>query len=269
MACASGRSFPFEFALCAARMSRKCFVEGNVAAGKTTLLAGLEKRGHRVVTERVDEFAEELAAVYEAPCGEHVMRLQTKIAHLCNESTSQADLGPVDTVVVFERSAFSTWGLFGAYYAARGLLSSEDISTLRHLDEGARGAWVYLSTPPLTCAARAARRARAAERDMCPQLIHDLHAVHEAVLNPRGAVPRAASPVLLPSGAWLVDGAQSAEGIVRDVEACLHSLADANATPCALDSFATTQKGKTDIAASATRLGSACGALDSHTFCSS
>ena len=76
-------------------MARKCFVEGNVGVGKSTLLDTLRGRGFLVVSERVAEFTDELAAFYEEPCPERAMRLQTRIATLCKESACPSTNPPM------------------------------------------------------------------------------------------------------------------------------------------------------------------------------
>jgi deoxyadenosine/deoxycytidine kinase len=183
-------------------------VEGNIAAGKSTLLAGLAARGFSVLREPVDAWtapldgapggASMLSLLYAEPSryafAFQAFALVTRLSAL-REALDGAAGGPL----ICERSHDSDRRVFAGALREEGAFSAADAAAydafsaatdaaLRPLGLGAP-LRIYLRTPAAECYARLQRRARPGEEPVSPEYLTRLEARHDAwLLREPGAV---------------------------------------------------------------------------------
>ena len=97
------------------------FIEGNISAGKSTLLATVRDiPGISVATfeEDVANFSQELKQFYENPSSKTCMNLQQCILRICRQVLASARtlMQTENTVILAERSAMSSAAIFAAAY---------------------------------------------------------------------------------------------------------------------------------------------------------
>jgi deoxyadenosine/deoxycytidine kinase len=197
-------------------------LQGGIAAGKTTLLQALAQLGgFKTYAEDVESFSQELSSFYAARTRRTCMELEIKVMDFCEathkEATRAMD-GEGCGVVVLERSAYSSWQIFGDLYKEDGLLTGDDVRELRR--RAARGqqenVMIYLQTSPETCRERAAERQRREEGALDVKTFDALHEIHERYLNPRGVQTTPGRPDISHC-VVIVCGEQPTDDVARDV----------------------------------------------------
>lgn len=168
-------------------MVRIYTVDGNIGAGKSTVLQVLQRRGYTVLLEPIDVWAKYLAAAYSNdPKG--VLRLQLAVwRDRCMKPPRplehDTDKNPSPGVVFMERSAMFQLRTFVLANYERGRLDNLDMDLLTSLYESIE--WTpevmfYLRVLPGICARRVKQRGRAYEHDI-HEYIEQLHEKHEVV----------------------------------------------------------------------------------------
>ena len=181
---------------------RLVLVEGNISAGKSTLLGELEIRGYTVLYEDVAKFAPELERFYVELSRDACWNLQRKIVEECAGSAlslvelaysagTVAETNKKDDVIFVERSSYSSAAIFGEVNKEAGLLAESDVVELRRRHEAIRYVLAaafpetitaYLRTSPSECRIRATSRARREEKEIEASLFVRVHEKHDAVL---------------------------------------------------------------------------------------
>ena len=199
-------------------------LDGNIAAGKSTLGAELARRGHTVVCEDVEGWESALTKFYKEPSRWSFL-LQTKIlasmrdAYERHRMPSAAD-GP--SVIFFERSPQSSL-IFVEESQTAGHLDEDEYATF--MDLHARLGWradhaLWVDTPVGICAERMARRGRAAEADVDVAYLTRLNARYAAAIH-AGRLARTFSRL---------DGRRTTAALADEVECLVSSAAVASAT---------------------------------------
>ena len=193
------------------------YIEGNIAAGKSTLLRELHLQGYACCEEDISSFAEQLATFYDNPSQEAALALQLSVIRSCRAQQQYARDSGADVIFV-ERSCFSSWAIFAEFYHHVGLLTRRDVELLRSEAEDRNGVVVYLRTQPSHCIARAQGRNRREETNLNDTTILQLHEWHERALATR---PDHVSAVIV------VDGENAPCDVARQVLAAITGSAAA------------------------------------------
>ena len=180
-------------------------VEGNIGAGKSTVLKHLEGAGYDVVAEPVHLWTHHLTGLYAsadtqawslpmqslAMCTRTEMLVaglkRTKGQHGHNGQNGQN--GCHARVVCVERSSKS------AHIFARATLQGRDTDAFQRLSDryddavanafeetsAREAATIYLRADPTTCGQRVAARSRTSESGLSPEYLKRIHDEHEAM----------------------------------------------------------------------------------------
>jgi deoxyadenosine/deoxycytidine kinase len=165
-------------------MAKLVFVEGNVGAGKSTVLGELQDRGFAVFGEPIEVWTEHLARVYHDDAWGlpmHYLALTTHVETILQAARLAKTL---ETTVVVERSFQSVdvfarndpnlarddayWGVHAMY---RRLLADELVGVQQH--------HVYLRASPKVCAERVRARGRPGEDGIDLAYLTTLHRFHD------------------------------------------------------------------------------------------
>lgn len=137
-------------------MPRIC-IEGNIGTGKSTLLARLEKDGHVVIPEAVDEWRGWLELFYKEP-KRWAFSFQMKVL-ACFARIDQED-------AIVERSPLSNRHVFAQMLYNQGCMSEKEWNVFRQyhsLVSWKPHAIIYIKTSPETCYRRIQERRRPGE----------------------------------------------------------------------------------------------------------
>ena len=168
------------------------FVEGNIAAGKTTLLRRLvtvdDLRGKiATVEEPIDDFRYELDEFNRAPNAGSAYALQVKIIDLIEIILQLINRSTSSRIPVLERSTFSAVNIFSKLLYDSDLLSIEDYSHLRTRHDAILEKmshhtlnFVYLVSSPSRCAMQAQQRGRPEEANLTLEYLTAIHEAHES-----------------------------------------------------------------------------------------
>ncbi len=143
-----------------------CCVDGNIGAGKSTVLSELRRRGYYVFQEPLDEWGVYLDAFYKDPT-KHGFILQ--IAILCSMINEYKKMMEAPTKLVFvERSPASSI-IFSRHMHSIGFLSEMELKTVERLY--GQLAWtptlsLFLGVPVPTCFERMHMRGRECEKGL-------------------------------------------------------------------------------------------------------
>ena len=108
------------------------YIEGNIAAGKTTLLNKLGDLGYDVIPEPVQEWKRALAIFYAEPTPTHAMALQTTILTSIYLNIFEKIKTAKDNVLIFERSLDSV-ELFTTHLFNQGKLTQNQAQLVQNL----------------------------------------------------------------------------------------------------------------------------------------
>lgn len=230
-------------------------VEGNIGAGKSTLVAALQRRAAAaaaggaqdvlVLQEPVGEWTAPLAALSEDGDGQprsmlqafyestnpdrHAFAFQMYVLLSRLRQGRHADAKAV-RAVVSERSVDSSVHVFGRAMRASGELDAMQLAVLTSWADEARELGlgppeldlvVYLRVLPETCAARTARRARPGEQAVTPGRLSRLHDAHDRWADELRAAGRR---VLVLDGS--AEGMEAVEAMADEVMAAVEAAAD-------------------------------------------
>lgn len=173
-------------------------IEGNIAAGKTTLGAALAASGEFVfIPEPVERwqsgFAANLLGRFYTDMGRWAFTLQ--IGAFITRAQALADLPAVrDRAVVFERSVFCDRHVFAKNLHAQGFMDDTEWAVYCHFWDSLKDsvpqpdAILYLRTPAAECFRRLQVRGRAEEKGVSLAYLEQLEAHHDEWLrNPAQA----------------------------------------------------------------------------------
>jgi deoxyadenosine/deoxycytidine kinase len=180
------------------------YVEGNIGAGKSSLLRELASMGHCVVQEPVEDWAEHLKLVYRDPRWRLPMQclaLSTRVERLLKTLNG----APPDATVYVERSMRSAQifanldTVDGAYQVVHDHYSQlvDELLTQHSVRT------IYLRASADTCLERVSIRDRSGEDAISQGLIQKLHEEHEAAFL---------------GASMVVDAEQDAASVVDHVE---------------------------------------------------
>lgn len=198
-------------------------LDGNIAAGKSTLGAELARRGHTVVCEDVEGWESALTKFYKEPSRWSYL-LQTKIlasmrdAYERHKTPSAAD---GRSVIFFERSPQSSL-IFVEESQTAGHLDEDEYATF--MDLHARLCWtpdhaIWVDTPVDICGQRMAMRGRAAEADVDVEYLTRLNARYRSAMH-AGRLARTFSRL---------DGRRTTAALADEVECLVASAAVSSA----------------------------------------
>ena len=146
-------------------------IEGNIGAGKSTVLNCLKSRGYTVVPEPVQTWSH-VFPLFVAHPKRYAFTFQTQIvASLLEQYNTAVDACarcPKDNVVFIERSFLSA-GCFVNVAVANGHMNSAEEHTyhnLARLVEWTPSQYIFVATPLTTCLQRIKTRDRPEERNI-------------------------------------------------------------------------------------------------------
>lgn len=182
-------------------------IEGNIAAGKTTLGTTLAANGDFLfIPEPVERwqsgFVANLLGRFYTDMGRWAFTLQ--IGAFITRAQALADLPATqDRAVVFERSVFCDRHVFAKNLHAQGFMDDTEWAVYRHFWDSLKDsvpqpdAIIYLRTPAEECFRRLQQRGRAEEKGVTLAYLQQLEAHHdEWLLNPA----QAGHPVIVLDG---------------------------------------------------------------------
>ena len=143
-------------------------IEGNIGAGKSTVLTCLRTRGYTVIPEPVHTWSHIFPLFVEQP-KRYAFTFQTQIAASLIEqyrtAISACAHAPKDNIIFIERS-FVSAGCFVDVAVANGYISAAEEQTyhnLARLIAWTPSEYVFVATPLATCLQRIKVRARTEE----------------------------------------------------------------------------------------------------------
>ena len=130
-------------------------IEGNIGAGKSTVLKELAKKGYKVIQEPIVEWSY-LDKFYENP-KKYALAFQVQILLSFTKYSF-----PEDEIVIVERSPDTSRSVFAKMLAADGVLTDESIATYNtlydQLNPWKPDLYIYLDCPIDVCLQRIRRR---------------------------------------------------------------------------------------------------------------
>lgn len=159
-------------------MPRLVALEGNIGAGKSTVLDVLEGRGYRVLREGLATWGDVLTQFYRQP-DRWAFSLQTAI--LLHQHEQRARLTGPDAELVFVERSPTSAALFVRNSAAEGHMSPLELRLYERMH--AALAWtadatVLVHTDPTVCYDRMRARARPAEAGVRLDYVRRIGALH-------------------------------------------------------------------------------------------
>lgn len=227
------------------------FVEGNIGAGKSSVLRAVDELrlpGVLVVPEPIERWTEPmhdahgasaLQLFYQDPA-KHAMAFQlhvlgTKLDDLLDHIGGlplEGDADATQTVVLCERDPFGP-SVFAEANVAEGTFSGFDMAAYTGLcrtvarsnvllERASRtAATLYIRTEPGECCRRMARRGRVSEAEVEPERLQRLHMLHDRMIAGK---EEAASRDPDAMGVRVVDGAGDVASMAEDVRTFIDDL---------------------------------------------
>jgi deoxyadenosine/deoxycytidine kinase len=163
-------------------MSKIVTVDGNIGAGKTTVLQALHRQGFDVKLEPVDKWQPWLDRMYKSDTG--VFELQIRVW------LDSALPKKIENTTFIERSPMFQAGVFVPANVANGRLTTVQAALL---DEMYEKIWepthyIYLRSDPNKCSERIKNRGRRSEDSIPLEYLRSLHDLHETVALTKGKV---------------------------------------------------------------------------------
>ena len=157
-------------------------IEGNIGAGKSSVLQELLKRGYTVVPEPVETWSHIFPLFVKHP-QRYAFVFQTQVAASLVEQYKTAisayEWGPKDNIVFVERS-FTSAGAFVQVAVDNGFISTVEETTYHNLAASigwTPSQYVFIATPLKTCLERIKKRGRQEETNLT---LGDLHKIGNA-----------------------------------------------------------------------------------------
>ena len=155
-------------------------VDGNIGAGKTTVIEQLKKINIQIITEPVDEWKELLTKLGEDP-KKYVLQLQMKVLQhyifVKKYIEKQQHTIESPTVIIVERSIESSLYIFAKTYMSLGHLSETNFEKLKELATKVTFDFDYrilIQTDPNVCFQRIQHRGRSCENSLTVTFLEKL-----------------------------------------------------------------------------------------------
>ena len=164
-------------------MYKICCIDGNIGAGKSTVLDELENRGLQVFREKIEDWKWCLDNFYRDP-KRWAFTLQVMI--LNSFSDQQDKISERCTNIVFiERSPISMW-VFACVGCRRGYFSQGEMDLLGELTK--KLGWnpdytLYINTPVTECFNRIHQRNRSCEQNIDIEYLQDVENEYMTMQN--------------------------------------------------------------------------------------
>jgi deoxyadenosine/deoxycytidine kinase len=166
-------------------MSIRIALEGNISAGKSTVLRGIAEAIPAIAVhpEPVHEWSEALSLLYKDPHRYSFLMNCRALASMADPTRHDADPKGPGAVVVTERSVDSVVRVFAKVQSAAHMNKAE-AKTLRDMHRIVAGALspdatIYVRTDPDACFARMQGRGRPEETEMTFPYLNEVHRAHE------------------------------------------------------------------------------------------
>jgi deoxyadenosine/deoxycytidine kinase len=175
------------------------FVEGNISAGKSTLMKSLEEDGYAVYPEAVDRLTKEfidkdghnLLELFYGDMKKHAFDLQVASLLTRWKLIKEAIVTEKSRVVFIEKSLLTDRHTFAILLYERGCITDvqwkiynalleEQLSDAEYVFGGLKVRTIYLKTSPETCFKRKLERGRAEEDGLTIEYLRALHDKLEA-----------------------------------------------------------------------------------------
>jgi thymidine kinase len=198
------------------------FVEGNISAGKSTLLKALASEGYAVYQEAVDRLTKEfidkdghnLLELFYGDMKKHAFDLQVASLATRWKVIKEAIVSEKSRIVFIERSLLTDRHSFASLLYEKGcitdvqwkiynVLLDEQLSDAEYVFQGLKVKTIYLKTTPQTCFDRKFERGRVEEDGLSLEYLQALHDKLEAW----GGGP----------GADIIDGDQDKDAVLSAV----------------------------------------------------
>lgn len=165
-----------------------CTIDGNVSAGKTTVLKLLHSRyGWPVDIEPVHKWAPYLQRFYSNQGAEssqaHSNAFEFQVRVWLDRCWIQPKAN-TSAIMLMERSPYFQWKVFVAAIQLCGSVSASEATILNEMYERAMTMWqpmlyIYLRSAPTHCYDRACLRSRQCEKGLTAEYLTMLHNLHE------------------------------------------------------------------------------------------
>ena len=155
-------------------------IEGNIGAGKSSLLRELEEKGYQVFTEDLDKWGFFLTNFYDNP-SRWSFTLQVAILNSCAQNYAQMrQMCKTHQFIFVERSMESSL-VFAQNAFKRGYLTLQELNVIEELYE--RLKWTpdyrfYLDTPVDVCFQRIHKRGRPCEKNITKEYLQEIAKGH-------------------------------------------------------------------------------------------
>lgn len=158
-----------------------CCIDGNISAGKSSVLSEIERRGYYVFKEDIDSWKWALDNYYNDP---ERWGFTIQVAVLNSMMDQRAQILTLDTPFVFvERSPMSSM-VFASVLAKRGYLNPDELALLKAFH--AKISWkpdmtLLLDTPLTTCFKRMGTRGRDCEEKVDISYLQDVEDAYKCL----------------------------------------------------------------------------------------
>lgn len=164
-------------------------VEGNIGAGKSTVLELVRQEGvvSQVVAEPVSEWTEHLLGSYSSEDGSWALPLQSLVECTrteCLLRAARVEDAHSERVLLVERSQSSS-KVFAELTVSEEEMFAFDVLQARHRNilkqrfDAVREVTVYLRCDPTECLRRTRKRAREGEEGVSHEFLQKVHDAHE------------------------------------------------------------------------------------------
>lgn len=219
------------------------FIEGNISAGKSTIISSLKELGYPVweeavnslTKEYVDEEGRNILDLYYSSMKEHAFKLQMAslntrwsiikdaLNHL-NSPEIQNEDQPADIVFV-ERSLFTDTNTFAKHLRENNLINvlewkiyqdtlKNKLEDVAPLFDNVEVIYFYLRAEPKECEDRKISRGRVEEAGVPLQYLQDIHSKHEEWLVPENSdIDRV-----------IIDANKSVDQVLADINGAIHQI---------------------------------------------
>ena len=151
-------------------------LDGNIGAGKTSILKELEKRGYVVFPEDITTWKPMLNAFYNNPQRWSFTLQMTILNSLCNQYEQMKRVTSGNAIIFMERAPASSY-IFAEICKEDGFMTNDEFKIYQGIFE--KLIWkpnikLFIDTDVMPCMARIAKRAREYEKEIKPAYLEKL-----------------------------------------------------------------------------------------------